>query len=118
MTADGSPQSPIDVIGNETSRQILAALNVERQSVKELATHCNLSEATVYRRLNRLEEHDFVDKKTVVTSDGTHYHLYECQFLSAIVQLRGTDFEVDVVREPTKECLVVKICEELRNLIE
>lgn len=96
---DVGSESSIEVLGDQTTRQILAALNVQRQTVKELAQRLNLSQPTVYRRIHILEEHDLIEERSVVTQGGSHYKLYKCQFTSAFIHLRGPNYDVEITRK-------------------
>jgi DNA-binding HxlR family transcriptional regulator len=62
------PAETLDHLGDEVSRTILAACSVEPRSVGELATVCEVSEATIYRRLNRLMESGLLDERTRIGS--------------------------------------------------
>ncbi|WP_254538846.1 ArsR/SmtB family transcription factor [Halomarina litorea] len=67
----------LDHLGDDVSRAILSACAVDARSVGELADRCGVSEATIYRRLNRLmsagllDEHTRIDSKAV--SGGKEY---------------------------------------------
>ncbi|WP_247421632.1 ArsR/SmtB family transcription factor [Halomarina salina] len=77
MTDETDAAEMLDHLGDEVSRTILAACAIEARSVGELATLCEVSEATIYRRLNRLmsagilEERTRIDARTV--SGGKEY---------------------------------------------
>lgn len=86
--------SAINVIGDAKTREVLATLSIESYSAKELAEKLDVSEPTIYRRLGRLEKHNLVNKRTIVTTDGNHYSVYECNFQSAIITLQEGEFFV------------------------
>ena len=66
---DGSDAAEmLDHLGDEVSRTILAACSIEARSVGELARLCEVSEATIYRRLNRLMSAGVLDERTRIGS--------------------------------------------------
>lgn len=88
----------LDVLGDERSRAILAALNDQPRSAKELATALDVSLPTVYRRLDDLEGCSLVTSRTAVASDGNHYQRYACALRRVSVVLDGTDYRVEIDR--------------------
>ncbi|MFD1515785.1 winged helix-turn-helix domain-containing protein [Halomarina rubra] len=67
----------LDHLGDEVSRTILAACSADARSVGELATLCEVSEATIYRRLNKLMDAGLLDERTRIdtrsVSGGKEY---------------------------------------------
>ncbi|GGN16924.1 ArsR/SmtB family transcription factor [Halarchaeum nitratireducens] len=88
----------LDALGDERSRAVLAALNEEPRSAKELANALDVSLPTVYRRLDTLEESDLVTAQTTVADDGNHYKQYACAFAALSIRLDGDEYVVDVQR--------------------
>ncbi|MFB6137425.1 MAG: ArsR/SmtB family transcription factor [Halobacteriaceae archaeon] len=99
MDDDRPIEEVLDTIGDEHARTILAALSGEPQSAKELSDSLDLSQPTVYRRLEVLEEHDLVTARTLVADDGNHYKRYECNFNSTVISLEDADYDVQIYRE-------------------
>jgi predicted transcriptional regulator len=100
MMEDDRPiEEILDTIGDEHARTILADLSGEPQSAKELSESVGLSEPTVYRRLELLQEHDLVTTQTLVADDGNHYKRYECNFNSTVISLDDSDYDVQIYRE-------------------
>ena len=89
----------LNTIGNEQARKILAAIAHEPSSAKELTEQLNLSQATIYRRINKLQKHDLIKEQTLVADDGNHYNKYECNFNSVYISLEGSEYNVCVYRE-------------------
>ena len=88
----------LEMIGDQRARNILAAISQEPRSAKELTERLEYSAATVYRRLNLLEEHDLIEAQTVVADDGNHYQIYRCTFDSTVIRLRGDEYNVRIFR--------------------
>jgi hypothetical protein len=53
----------------------------------------------VYRRIDRLQEHDLIDERTLVADDGNHYNEYVCNFDSTVISIEDDDYEVRIFRE-------------------
>lgn len=66
--SDGSAAAVLDHLGDDVSRSILGACAADARSVGELAELCDVSEATIYRRLNRLMAAGLLDEHTRIDS--------------------------------------------------
>ncbi|GAD52954.1 transcriptional regulator, trmB family [Halarchaeum acidiphilum MH1-52-1] len=89
----------LDALGDTRSRAVLAALDDEPRSAKELADVLDISLPTVYRRLDTLEESDLVTAQTAVADDGNHYKRYSCAFEELSIRLERGEYVVNVNRE-------------------
>lgn len=58
----------LDHLGDEVSRTILAACAREAHGVGELADRCDVSEATIYRRINSLLEAGLLEEQLRIDS--------------------------------------------------
>lgn len=74
---DSDATDTLDHLGDDVSRTILAACSAETRSVGELATLCEVSEATIYRRLNKLMDAGLLTERTRIdtrsVSGGKEY---------------------------------------------
>lgn len=86
----------LDALGDGEARRILAIINPEPLSAKELGERLDLSLPTVYRRLDTLESLNLVTARTLVAENGNHYKVFECNFESTVVVLDGEEFEIEV----------------------
>ncbi|WP_233553977.1 winged helix-turn-helix domain-containing protein [Halococcus sp. IIIV-5B] len=72
--------SDVDAIGSlladECARTILTETVEEALSAEELSDRCGVSPPTIYRRLEALEAHDLISKRTQPDADGHHYNVY------------------------------------------
>jgi DNA-binding transcriptional ArsR family regulator len=86
------PVDPADllaVLEDDYARRILAAVAEEARPARELMEACDASRATVYRRLNRLEEQDLVTARTEVHPDGHHRKVFAATLEEATISLGG-----------------------------
>ncbi|MFB6156827.1 MAG: ArsR/SmtB family transcription factor [Haloferacaceae archaeon] len=98
MVEDGRTEELLNTIGDPTARRVLATVDREPRSAKEIASRLDLSLPTVYRRLDTLDDHDLVTDRTLVADDGNHYKVYDCTFESTVVALEDGEYEVRVFR--------------------
>jgi predicted transcriptional regulator len=71
-------ESALDVLSDDYACRILATLEEGPMGAADLAEACNMSRATAYRRLERLEDVGFVTAEMTYDADGHHrkqFHL-------------------------------------------
>lgn len=115
MSGDGEPEGIIDTIGDQPARTVLAALNHEPQSAKELADSHDLSLATVYRRIEILEQHDLIEHETVIGKDGNHYKIYRSNLDSLIIRLEDGSYDTRILRKDRLSNKFTQLWNELRS---
>jgi len=94
----------LDLLGDEYTSRILEALSVEPRPARELVSVCDMSRPTVYRRLDRLEDHDLVSTDTTIDEDGHHRKVFATTFERVTVELADDAPTVHlVVREGREE---------------
>jgi predicted transcriptional regulator len=76
----------LELLGDEYTRRVLAALIDQPRTGRELIDATGASKATVYRRLDSLQEAGFVESVTKLDPDGHH-----CSKFFAVVD--QVDFE-------------------------
>ena len=99
MQGDRSVDELLDAIGDERTRTVLAGIARKPGSVKQLTERLDLSQATIYRRIEILREHDLVEERTLVADDGNHYSVYWTDFAGTMVTLDGDEYDVHVLGE-------------------
>lgn len=77
----------MDLLDDEYAQRILAALADRERPARELMDACDASRATVYRRLNRLEEHGLVEVGMELHRDGHHRKVFTSTLERATVEL-------------------------------
>jgi AcrR family transcriptional regulator len=85
------------LLEDDVARAILAATSVDAMSANDLAERCDVSEPTVYRRLEQLQETDLIVEETELDPDGDHYNVYRARFRRLLVELQRGDYEVDLI---------------------
>ncbi|WP_311174187.1 helix-turn-helix domain-containing protein [Halobellus ordinarius] len=98
---DEDEDTVLAVLDDEYARAILAHLTTEPMSVDELCTVCEMSDATAYRRLNRLQEVDLVAEQQEIDPDGHHYKRYTATVETVTVTFADGAYEVAVTRSTT-----------------
>ncbi|MDG5776398.1 winged helix-turn-helix domain-containing protein [Haloarculaceae archaeon H-GB2-1] len=88
----------VDLLDDEYARAILRATSVQALSAEELSEQCDMSPPTVYRRLDRLREHDLVAAQQQLDPDGHHYEVYTACLSRVTIDLDDGDFDLDVER--------------------
>ncbi len=63
----------LGLLGDEYTRRVLQAVADERRSGREVMDAADVSKATAYRRLDRLQEAGLVDSELVIDPKGHHH---------------------------------------------
>ncbi|WP_135822567.1 ArsR/SmtB family transcription factor [Halostella litorea] len=98
MSEDRELDGVLDVLSDEYARSILAEASTEPMSAKTLSDRCDASLPTVYRRIERLKEHDLVEERTRVKPDGGHHKVYTATLASVSIELDDGEYETSVER--------------------
>lgn len=98
MSGDPDLDAVLDVLSDEYAREILAATSVNPMSAQQLADECEMSEPTVYRRIERLREYDLLGERTEIRDDGNHHSVYTATLSELSVELDEGTFEAVVER--------------------
>lgn len=96
MTKPPSVGDVFEILGDENTRCVLAAINRNPRSAEGVSEATGLSLSTVYRRLDSLETHDFITGRTVVAPDGSHRSVYESDFDSTVIAMNDGEFAAHV----------------------
>lgn len=86
------------VLDDEYARAILAATSEEPLSAEQLAERIDASPPTVYRRLDRLREHDLVTAQRQLDPDGHHYEVFSARMERVTVALESGTYDVTIER--------------------
>jgi len=95
---DPTLEAVVELLDDEHVRQILTATSVDALSAKELSERCDVSQATVYRRVERLAEAGLVDERTRPRADGHHDTVYVATLDEVSIRLRDGELHLDLER--------------------
>lgn len=86
------------VLDDEYSRAILMATRDGPKSARMLHEECDMSLATVSRRVNRLVDYGLLWEGTEIDPDGHHYSVYEARLerVEVVLGTDGIDVRVDL----------------------
>jgi DNA-binding transcriptional ArsR family regulator len=102
VTSEWDPRNVFDVFGDECARRILALASEQPHSAESLAEHLTISQPTVYRRLDVLEDYDLIHEDNRVDESGHHYTAYETNIESARFDVVDGEItiELTLTRDP------------------
>jgi DNA-binding transcriptional ArsR family regulator len=90
------PADLLSVLEDEHARRILNVVSDHPRPARELVEECDASRATVYRRLDRLEEQGLVTSGMEVDPRGHHRKVFEATLDEATISLSCEGFCVEV----------------------
>lgn len=102
-----------EVLDDACARCILVRAHTDPMSATDLAERCDVSEPTVYRRLETLREHDLVVARTRPDEDGHHYKEYRTNLERLTVEVGPDGFEVDLSRRESMADRFTRLVEEM-----
>jgi predicted transcriptional regulator len=101
-SAQCSHQAPVDadtllaLLGDDYAYQILKAVVERPRTGREIREATGVSKATVYRRLDRLEEAGIVDSTMQLDEDGHHCKQFHAVTQSIQVQFGEDEFTAQI----------------------
>ena len=95
---DATPGTILQLLGDDYARQILLAADQEPRTAKELSRICDVSLATVYRRISALQDNGLVEDHSTVADDGSHHRVFETTLEELHVELSDGGIELSVDR--------------------
>ena len=101
MSEDGADDQVADILSvleDQYTRTILMETSIEPMSAQKLADRCDVADSTIYRRIERLQEHDLIAESQVLDPDGHHHKEYRARLDHVTVDLERGKFSVDVAR--------------------
>ncbi|MFQ3295002.1 MAG: DNA-binding HxlR family transcriptional regulator [Halobacteriales archaeon] len=94
---DAESNDLLDLLSDQYTARILEALSVEPRPARELASICDMSRPTVYRRLDRLQEHGLASTDEDLDPDGHHRKVFATSLERVTVELVDNDPTVHLV---------------------
>ena len=110
-SADGT--EILGVLGDECAQQILVSVRQSPLSTKEITDRCDVSSATVYRRINRLLNHGLLRDRVAFNSESNQRKVYEPTFEQMDVVLREEGFDVKTYPQSNEAVLLLRLLTEL-----
>jgi predicted transcriptional regulator len=83
---------------DDCARTILEATVREPKAADELVAQCEASRATVYRRLDELEDHALVEVLQQPDAEGHHYKVYAAALDRVVIDLTPDGIELSLSR--------------------
>ena len=96
MSKAWDPNDIFDVLASEDVRQILVATSVRPMSAKELADICDRSLATIYRRIQAMEDYDLLSEELTRDPDGTQYNEYRSDLNEITINVDEGQLNVNI----------------------
>ena len=91
-----SDEELLALLGDEYTRGVLLAVVGERRSGREVMEAADVSKATAYRRLSRLQEAGLVESELVVDLDGHHHEEFFAVVERADISLSDEGVDISV----------------------
>ncbi|WP_436930695.1 ArsR/SmtB family transcription factor [Halosimplex halobium] len=85
-SGDLSTDELLELLDAAYTRAILEVIRTEAKPARTIADACGASRATVYRRLNRLQEAGLVDTDLACDADGHHRTVFAAAFESVTIE--------------------------------
>jgi len=86
----------LSLLGDEYARAVLEATAQAPRSGREIVEETGFSKATVYRRLDRLEEAGLIASQTVFDPDGHHRERFRLAFEGATCRFGPDGIETTI----------------------
>lgn len=98
MSEDWDLEEVLELLSDEYARSILAATSTEPMSAKALSERCDASLPTVYRRIERLQEHGLIEERVQVDEGGHHREVYSARLAAFSLELEDGAYTGDLER--------------------
>lgn len=94
VSEDCPPEELFALFDDSCARTILTHTSESPMSATELNEVCDASQATVYRRIDRLVECGLLEERTEFQDEGRHYGVFVARLERITIEI--TDGELDV----------------------
>ncbi|MXV63196.1 ArsR family transcriptional regulator [Natronorubrum sp. JWXQ-INN-674] len=100
-SVDPDTEELLTLLEDEYARTIILETYREARSADALSTACNADPSTVYRRIDRLQDHGLLEDQQRLDPNGHHYKVYAARLEHVAIDV--TDDGFDVTLEYTEE---------------
>jgi predicted transcriptional regulator len=95
---DPTLETVVELLDDDHVRAFLTATSGEPMSARELSDRLDISQATVYRRLDRLTDAGLLAERTRPRADGHHDTVYVASLDELTIRLRDEQLEFELDR--------------------
>jgi len=111
---DPDIETVADLLEDRTVREILVETSREPMSARTLKDRCDASGPTIYRRLERLREADFVVERTHPDPDGGHHRqVYAPNLDRVVIDLDEGVLSMEITRRERMADRFTRLVEEM-----
>lgn len=103
MSGDCDRAALLALLEDEHARAILRETSADAMSATTLSERCDISESTVYRRIERLKDCGLLEERLRYQSDGHHHNVYLSRVESFTVRFEDGAVEIDIVERDLPE---------------
>lgn len=100
MIGDSDVREIAALLEDEYAHAILIHTSTHEMSASELSDTCDASVSTIYRRIERLQEHDLLAEQLHLDRDGHHYNTYTARLERIEIELVDGAFEINLTYRP------------------
>ena len=100
MTGESKVREIAALLKDEYAHAILIYTSTQEMSAAELSDTCDASVSTIYRRIERLQEHDLLAEQLNLDRDGHHYNTYTARLERIEIELIDGAFEITITYRP------------------
>jgi len=100
MTGESEVREIAALLEDEYAHAILIYTSTQEMSAPELSDTTDASVSTIYRRIERLQEHDLLAEQLNLDRDGHHYKTYTARLERIEIELIEGAFEIEMTYRP------------------
>ena len=93
---DTETEQLLALLDDEYARTIILETYRDPQSVDALSAACDADPSTVYRRIDRLQDHDILQDQQRLDPGGHHYKVYVARLEGVAIDVTDDGFDVAV----------------------
>lgn len=95
-----APETLLELLEDDHTQAILSSIATEAKPAREILEEVTASRATVYRRLNSLEEAGLVESGIAIDTDGHHRQSYRAVLSDVTVSVEPDGLSVEIDTDP------------------
>jgi DNA-binding transcriptional ArsR family regulator len=100
MTEDSDVREIAALLEDEYAHEILLYTSDQVMSAAELSDACDASPSTIYRRIERLQDHDLLTEQLNLDRKGHHHKTYTARLDRITIELTDGAFEIEITYRP------------------